>query len=98
MQSVTITTPDSILKKKSQGCVCYFPKRVIFAVFGFFGIFNVYALRANLSVAMVAMVNTSETATKTNISYADECPYLTDEDEEARNSRYSKVNNNNLRL
>ncbi|GFY74224.1 hypothetical protein TNIN_499561 [Trichonephila inaurata madagascariensis] len=36
------------------------------------------------------MVNTSETVTRTNISYADECPYLTDEDEEARNSRYSK--------
>ncbi|GFU89452.1 hypothetical protein TNCV_3650001 [Trichonephila clavipes] len=93
MQSVTVATPDSSLKKKSQGC--YFPKRVIFVVFGFFGIFNVYALRVNLSVAMVAMVNTSETVTRTNISYADECPYLNDEDEEVRNSRYSQVNTNN---
>ncbi|GFQ98596.1 hypothetical protein TNCT_699871, partial [Trichonephila clavata] len=88
MQSVTVTTPDSSLKKNSLGCCL--PKRVIFVAFGFLGIFNVYALRANLSVAMVAMVNTSETVTKTNISYADECPYLTDESEEVRNSRYSK--------
>ncbi|GFQ88969.1 hypothetical protein TNCT_425011, partial [Trichonephila clavata] len=72
----------------SQGC--YFPKRVIFVIFGFFGIFNVYALRVNLSVAMVAMVNSSETVSRTNISYADECPYLTNEDEGVRNSRYSK--------